>query len=207
MGQLFHCWFIYCHCSHKTLLFTLDIPCQFQVYSSFYFSISIPAWLGNVSIFFHYTLSLLLLAVYNFFFVWFEAFFVLVNHKHACLLMVSLLVFWNTSFLCLEEVCSQRSGSILKLFCPSELHLTGSFLPLLNKSVCSSEVHNLYSSPCLPHFPQDLEFPWVIYYVATNNDRMSEQSTICRTCCFILILQKCYSKISKVGELKPFLLV
>lgn len=94
-----------------------------------------------------------------FFFVWFEPFFVLVNHEHVCLFMVSLLAFWNTSFLCLEEVCSQKSGSILKLFCPTKLHLTGSFLPLLNKSVCSSEVHNLYSSPCLPHFPQDLEFP------------------------------------------------
>lgn len=133
VSQRFHCWFVCCQCSHKS--------------SSFYPGHPLPILSLLKLLLFHQhscmirqcfsipPLYLILAsACCRYFFLFGLDFFVLVNHQYACLFMVSLPVFQNTSFLCLQEVCSQRSDSALKLLCPSELHHTGSFLPLLNKS-------------------------------------------------------------------------
>lgn len=115
-------------------------------------------------------------------------FFVLVNHEYACLFMVSLLVFWNTSFLCQQEVCSQWSDSILKLFCPSELHLTGSLLPPLNES--KSVLVKIRVCTLLLAFLTSC----VIYFMLPQTRRGCQSralyAELCKTLSFILILQK-----------------
>lgn len=102
VGQLFHCWFIYCQCSHKSsscypghpsLISTLLKLLLFHQHSCLTRQcFCIPplcSILASTS------------CIYFFWFVLGVFFCFLVNH--ACLFMVSLLVFRNTSFLCLEE--------------------------------------------------------------------------------------------------------